>query len=75
MKPENVRMALMKLMKLMDLNNKKIEPFDIGSDGTVHELSIDELRDKNFELLAGIADLLGMEDLYRDPGSDDHFAS
>lgn len=70
MKPENVRLAL---AKLMDLNNKKSEPFDIDSGGKIRSLNFDELRDENFELLADIADFLGMEDLYRDPGEDDHF--
>jgi len=70
MKPENVRMAL---SKLFDLSDKKNEPFNIDSGGTIRSLNFDELRDENFELLADIADFLGMEDLYRDPGEDDHF--
>ncbi|AYM03125.1 hypothetical protein D8911_09020 [Levilactobacillus brevis] len=70
MKPENVRMAL---SKLFDLNNKRAKPFSIDDSGMIHGVSLDELCDENFELLADIADLLGMEELYKDPRADDHF--
>jgi len=53
-------------------SNKKMAATD-ASGGTIRSLNFDELWDENFELLADIADFLGMEDLYRDPGEDDYF--
>lgn len=62
-KPENVREALERLLTYNDsLHNPG--PEHQGDSGVVAD-SAKDIQDTNYEMLADMADLLGMEELYR----------
>lgn len=66
---ENVREALSDLLELNDSQRNHDLKVRLG-DGEWHKCTAHDIQEFNYEILASMADLLGMSDLYL--GGDNH---